>query len=80
MIELKPDISDSPESGFEHPESEIVKTSQEIYDGLLEYMNSFITNQVDDKIVQECKIKKEMLLEELKEQPDSPNDYDYIQS
>lgn len=67
MIELKPEKSDIPESGFEMPENEIEQTGLEVYDGFLEYMNSFLVHKVDPAIVEECKLRKAYMLEELKE-------------
>lgn len=55
MIELKPDRSDTPESGFEHPEEKIQEAALEMYDGFIEYINSFIKTQVDEKIITACR-------------------------
>ena len=67
VIELKPEKSDTPESGFELPENEIEKVGEEMYDGFLDYMSSFLTNKVDPSIVKECKSRKDDLTEELRE-------------
>lgn len=67
VVELKPEKSDIPESGFEMPEDEIEKTGLEMYDGFLEYMNSFLVSKVDPAIVDECKLLKTYMLDELKE-------------
>lgn len=64
---MKPEKSDTPESGFQHPENEISQTALEVYDGFLEYMNSFLINHVDSSIVDECKLRKNQMLEDLKE-------------
>ena len=67
VIELKPEKSDTPESGFELPENEIEKVGEEMYDGFLDYMSSFLTNKVDPSIVKECNSRKDDLTEELRE-------------
>ena len=61
VVELKPERSDTPQSGFDHPEQKIAQTGLEMYDGFLEYMKSFFIKNVDSSIVKECKNKlKEM--------------------
>lgn len=65
VIELRPDNADSPEEGFNYPESDVLSASQEIYQGLLTYMNSFITNQVSESIKQTCQGKLNDMLETL---------------
>ena len=57
VIELKPEISAYPESGFEYPEEKITQAALEIYDGFIEYIKSFFITHVDDAIVKECKNK-----------------------
>ena len=64
VIELKPEKSDSPESGFEHPENKIEEASLEMYDGFIEYIKSFLTNSVDKVIVNECKNMLNNMLQE----------------
>lgn len=64
VIELKPEKSDSPESGFEHPENKIEEASLEMYDGFMEYIKSFLTNSVDKVIVNECKNMLNNMLQE----------------
>jgi hypothetical protein len=64
VIELKPEKSDSPESGFEHPENKIEEASLEMYDGFIEYIKSFLTNSVDKVIVKECKNMLNNMLQE----------------
>ena len=54
MIELKPKLSDSPKSGFETPENEIIQSALEIYDGFLIYFKTFIKSVTDQKIIKEC--------------------------
>lgn len=73
VIELRPEKSDTPESGFELPESEIEQTGLEIYDGFLEYMNSFLISKVDPAIVDECKLRKMYMLEDLKDLQEDAN-------
>lgn len=67
VIELKPEKSDIPESGFEMPENELQQTGLEIYDGFIEYINSFLVSKVDPDIVEECKLTKTYMIEDLKE-------------
>jgi hypothetical protein len=57
VVELKPEKSDVPESGFELPESKIEGIGQEMFDGFIEYMKTFLTNKIDQSIINECKNK-----------------------
>lgn len=65
MIELKPSNVDShnPNVGFEFPENNIEQAALEVYDGLIEYMKSFYTNNIDQATVNHC---KELLNEMIK--------------
>lgn len=55
VIELKPDVADLSGFGFEFPEKKIEQASQEIFDGFLEYLKTFLGYKIDSKIVNECK-------------------------
>jgi hypothetical protein len=65
VIELKPEQADLPETGFEYPENKIESAALEMYDGLVEYMKSFLTNKFDLSIVNECKIKLNQIIKQI---------------
>ena len=52
-----PENSDTPESGFEYPENNLIDAAIIMYDGFIEYMKTFLTNKVDPAVVKECKTK-----------------------
>jgi hypothetical protein len=58
VIELKPSNVENhnPNVGFEFPENKIEQAALEIYDGLIEYMKSFYTNNIDQATVNDCKL------------------------
>lgn len=63
VIELRPDKVDIPEAGFDYPEEDAYDASIEMYDGFLMYINSFITNKVDEDIKNECNFKLNEMME-----------------
>jgi hypothetical protein len=65
VIELKPKLSDSPKSGFETPENEIIESALEIYDGFLVYFKTFIKNVTDKNIIKECRELLNTMLQEV---------------
>lgn len=65
VIELKPEKSDTPESGFEHPENKINETGLEMYDGFIEYMKTFVTKNISQEVISECKQKLQEMKSEL---------------
>ena len=71
VIELKPEKSETPESGFEHPENKIQETSLEMYDGFIEYMITFLNNKVSQDIVLDCQKRLNQMKNELEN-----NDYE----
>jgi hypothetical protein len=78
VIELRPEKSDTPEAGFDHPEREVLSSAMEIYDGFLVYVNSFIKHGVEDHIVVKCKAMLNEMLESLDEPYlDTHSDDDY---
>lgn len=76
VIELKPEKSDTPEAGFDHPENKLEETALEMYDGFVEYMKSFLVDIVDDSIKQECKTKLEDMKREIEGYEEEEN-YDF---
>ena len=72
VIELKPEKSDNPESGFEHAEQKISETGLEMYDGFLEYMKTFLGRAVSPEIVKLCQNK----LKDMKSELENENDYE----
>jgi hypothetical protein len=65
VIELKPEKSETPEAGFEHPEQKISETALEMYDGFLEYMKTFLGKTISPEIVKECQNKLKDMKNEL---------------
>ena len=65
VIELKPENSDTPESGFEYPESELKTVAMEMYDGFIEYLRTFLTKRVDDTVVKQCKKQLNQMVKDI---------------
>ena len=86
VIELKPQHSDTPESGFELPEHKILEASVEMYNGFLEYMKTFLPNyKIDAQVLRACKRKLnemnkdvENILSEIALEPNDGEDFEPI--
>jgi hypothetical protein len=78
VVELKPEKAETPESGFVYPESDVLQSAIELYDGLFAYISSFIPAsefyRVDEKIIEECKLKLANMIEHLNDE----NNYGFI--
>ena len=77
VVELKPENADTPEGGFLFAEEEVADAANEMYDGFLAYIYSFITNKVDDIIKEECIAKLDEMNNILKNEENEDYEEEY---